>query len=78
MKTAVSLPDEVFAEADALAKAMAVSRSELYVLALRDYLAAHARSRVTEAIDVYIADQGQPVDAALNRSTLSDMRRVEW
>ena len=42
MKTAVSVPDEVFQRAERLAKRMKVSRSELYSRALREYLARHA------------------------------------
>ncbi|MBW2720031.1 MAG: ribbon-helix-helix protein, CopG family [Deltaproteobacteria bacterium] len=39
MKTAVSVPNEVFERAERLAKRLKVSRSELYSRALREYLA---------------------------------------
>lgn len=42
MKTAISLPDSVFEEAEALAKQLGLSRSELYKSAAR--LSAEARS----------------------------------
>jgi len=39
MKVAVSLPDEVFEQAEELARSLGVSRSALYQLALRGMLA---------------------------------------
>ena len=41
MKTAVSLPDDVYAEAEAFAQAHHLSRSHLYVCALREFLVRH-------------------------------------
>ena len=38
MKTAVSLPDNVFKEIDALAKEQGRSRSEVFAQALKDFL----------------------------------------
>jgi len=52
MKTAVSVPNEVFERAERLAKRLNVSRSELYSRALREYLARHAPDEVTAALNV--------------------------
>jgi len=38
MKTAISLPDSTFKEAEALAQQLGLSRSELYTKALQAYL----------------------------------------
>ena len=38
MKTAVSLPDEIFRQAEARAKKLRISRSKLYATALSEYL----------------------------------------
>ena len=51
MKTAISIPDDVFAEAERLARRLKTSRSELYSRALREYVARHGSERVTEALD---------------------------
>ena len=56
MKTAVSIPDEVFARAEKLARFAGVSRSQLFSAALREYVARHAPDDVTEAMD-RIADE---------------------
>ncbi|MDZ7631520.1 MAG: hypothetical protein U5K74_09270 [Gemmatimonadaceae bacterium] len=39
MKTAISLPDALFDEADAVAYRLGVSRSQLYATALAEYIA---------------------------------------
>ncbi|MFM5891936.1 MAG: ribbon-helix-helix domain-containing protein, partial [Dolichospermum sp.] len=43
MKTAISLPDPVFEEAESLARQLGVSRSELYTKALKAYLRKYNR-----------------------------------
>ena len=51
MKTAVSVPNEVFERGERLAKRLKMSRSELYSRALREYLARHAPDEVTAALN---------------------------
>lgn len=51
MKTAVSIPDEVFARVERLARRAGKSRSEVFTEALREYVARHAPDEVTEAMD---------------------------
>ena len=78
MKTAVSIPDEVFAEAERLARRLGKSRSEVYSIAIKEYVARHDSDRVTEALDRVCEELGAPEDgfgAAAARRTL---RRSEW
>ena len=56
MKTAISIPDDVFAEAERLARRLKKSRSELYSRALREYVARHGAEHVTETLDSLYAD----------------------
>jgi metal-responsive CopG/Arc/MetJ family transcriptional regulator len=51
MKTAVSLPDELFAQVDRLARESGRSRSEVYAAALREYVARHAPDEITKMLD---------------------------
>ncbi len=78
MKTAVSLPDELFVEADRLAKRLKKSRSQLYQEAVQEYLWRHSvehvvegLNRVCEKIDV----QSEPLVSAAAKKRLED---VEW
>ena len=51
MKTAVSIPDEVFEKVERLARRSQRSRSEVFSAALREYVARHIPDEVTEAMD---------------------------
>ena len=51
MKTAISLPAELFVLADNFAKEHGLSRSELFVTALRNYLAAQRHADLTARIN---------------------------
>ena len=81
MKTAISVPDDLFAQADRLAKRSRRSRSEVYSAALREYVARHAPDEVTVGIDAVLADLGEPgadpdpFTAAAARRTLAS---AEW
>ena len=58
MRIAVSIPDEIFVETERLARHLKKSRSEVYSLALAEYVARHAPDRVTEAMDRVAAEVG--------------------
>ena len=51
MKTAISMPDSVFREAEQFARRSKKTRSRLYTEAIREYLARHGPDNVTEAMD---------------------------
>lgn len=57
MKTAVSVPDDVFDSVERL-RGAGRSRSEVYSVALREYVARHAPDEVTEALDRVVEDLG--------------------
>jgi metal-responsive CopG/Arc/MetJ family transcriptional regulator len=79
MKTAVSVPDDLFEQVDRLARRSRRSRSEVYSAALREYLARHAPDEVTVGLDSVLADLDQPADddftTAAGRHTLESS---EW
>ena len=51
MKTAVSLPDKIFFEAEETAEVMGISRSALYLNALAEYLQKHSRKNITAKLN---------------------------
>ncbi len=80
MKTAVSVPDELFAKVDRLARRSRRSRSEVYSAALREYVGRHAPDEVSEALDAVVEQVGSSiiedrfVDAAARRL----LETTEW
>ena len=78
MKIAVSIPDEIFAEAEDLAKRFNTSRSELYSRALGLFIGLHTPERLTQAMNEAI-DAVNDEDNAFNaRAARQGLRRVEW
>jgi metal-responsive CopG/Arc/MetJ family transcriptional regulator len=78
MKTAVSIPDDVFEEAEALARRAKRSRSEVYARALGEYIARHAPDRVTEAMDSALDQIAEPRDGFASRAARRTLERTEW
>jgi hypothetical protein len=56
MKTAISIPDNVFYVAEKTAEYMGISRSALYLNAINEYLAKHDKSWITEKINEVLSD----------------------
>jgi Ribbon-helix-helix protein, copG family len=77
MKTAISIPDEVFAEAEKLARRLKKSRSELYSRALREYLARHGPDYVTETLD-QICGESPPEKDFARAAARRTLRRSRW
>lgn len=79
MKTAVSLPDELFDEIEVAARRMKLSRSGLLAKAAREFLAKHQTVNPTEAWNRAIEKGGQPGDdqaaKAFRRRTKQIIRR---
>jgi len=78
MKTAISLPDDLFESADALAQRLGVSRSELYATAVAEFLAKHQHSKVTERLDQVYTQQPSRLERPLQRSQARSLRMPEW
>lgn len=78
MKTAISLPDELFEAADSLAERLGVSRSELYARAVAEYLAKHRHEDLTERLNQVYADEPSGVDPSLRRAQARSVSLSEW
>lgn len=78
MKTAVSLPDDVFRAAEALARRLKKSRSRLYADAIAEYLARHAPDEVTEAMNKAMAEIGEPIDPFVSEAARRILEKSEW
>ena len=78
MKTAVSVPNEVFERADRLAKQLEVSRSELYSRALREYLARHSADEVTQALDQLCEELDTSSDDFVREASRRVFVATEW
>jgi antitoxin MazE6 len=79
MKTAVSVPDDLFAQVDRLAHRSRRSRSDVYSAALREYVARHAPDEVTAGLDAVLEQLGQPdADAFMAAAAHRTLGAAEW
>jgi metal-responsive CopG/Arc/MetJ family transcriptional regulator len=78
MKTAVSIPDDVFESAERLARRAHKSRSQLFTDAVREYVARHAPDEVTEAMNRVCAALGDTGDEFVAAASRRILERSEW
>jgi antitoxin MazE6 len=78
MRTAVSIPDDLYQAAERLARRTGKSRSRLFSDALREYLAHHAPDEVTEAMNRACAEAGEAKDPFVASAAHRILARSEW
>jgi metal-responsive CopG/Arc/MetJ family transcriptional regulator len=78
MKTAVSIPEDVFDQADALARQLGLSRSQLYANAVAEFVAKHRMRDITARLNEVYATETAELDSATNRAQLNSVRSSEW
>lgn len=78
MKTAVSVPTEVYEQAEELARRTGRTRSEIYSTALRDYLAHQQALPVTAAMDQALEEIEPEPDAFLDVAARATLADAEW
>jgi metal-responsive CopG/Arc/MetJ family transcriptional regulator len=75
MKTAVSLPDQLYAEAEKTAQSLGIPRSQLFARALEEFIEHHKRSNVTERLNqVYSRLTHETLEVA--EASLDSLRRL--
>ena len=78
MKTAVSVPDDVFEGAERLARREGRSRSDVYSSALREYVARREPDDVVDALDRVVAGVGEGIDPFVTASSRRTLESSEW
>ena len=78
MKTAVSIPDQLFRRAEQLAHRLGKSRSQVYREALAEYVDRREPGAVTVALDEVVDELGTAVDEWTAEAGRSALERSEW
>lgn len=78
MKTAVSIPDPIFEAADALARRLGISRSELYARALTMAIEAEQTDAVTARLDAIYEDHDSSLDPGLKHAQRRRLAASTW
>lgn len=78
MKTAISIPDKLFRSADALAKRLRISRSELYSTAIIEFLSKHQSRHITARLDAVYTEEDSSLSPNLIRLQAKSLPHEEW
>ncbi len=81
IKTAISIEKNLFDQAENIARAMKVSRSKLFVMALQDFIEHQKNKEMLAQINAAYADEPDGAEQALRRKSRRQHRRLvarEW
>ena len=78
MKTAISIPDDVFEDAERLARELKQSRSALYSRAVREYVARHSPDSVTATLNALLAEGIEPDSEFAGAAARRTLERSDW
>lgn len=78
MKTAVSMPDDLFRSAEAAARRLRVSRSELYAKAIAEYLKRQQENAITGRLNEVYAGSPAKLEPGLHRAQLKSLKEDAW
>jgi hypothetical protein len=78
MKTAISIPDDVFKHAESTAKRLGVSRSELFTRAMREFLGIRREHAITASYDEAFASDDDELGLLRREAARKALLDVEW
>jgi predicted transcriptional regulator len=78
MKTAISIPDDIFRDAERLAERLKKSRSQMYSEAVAEYVARHEPDLITEQINAVCKEVDTRPDRFVAEAARRILERTEW
>jgi len=78
VKTAISLPDSIFEEAENLAQQLGISRSELYTEALKTYLRRYNREQTLSKLNEVYSQQPSNLDPVMATMQYISLPQENW
>ncbi len=78
MKTAISIPDSLFKEAERLSKRLRIPRSRLYAKALKTYVERQRSKSIREALDAVYANEHSELDPGLAAAAYRVLSKEKW
>jgi len=78
MKTAISIPDQVFSRADSFARHRKMTRSALFTIAVDEFIQHHRQEDVTERLNEVYAKEGSSLDPVLDKLQGLSLPKENW
>jgi metal-responsive CopG/Arc/MetJ family transcriptional regulator len=81
IKTAISIEESLYQEADALAKAMKIPRSQLFAIAMAEFLQRQKNRQLVESVNEAYAndlDESENIMLEKMRQHQGKLQQTEW
>lgn len=78
MKTAISIPDPIFNDAESLAHRLGISRSQLYAKAVAEYTKLRQTENITEMLNNVYSVENLTLDKELSSMQFESLKKEEW
>lgn len=78
MKTAISIPDNIYNSAEKLATRLGKSRSQLYTQALSSYISGHRSEGITTKLNEVYNNNDSKTDTILTKLQFKSLSKEEW
>ncbi|MBU0934216.1 MAG: ChpI protein [Spirochaetes bacterium] len=75
MKTAISLPDTLYKDAEKIAVSMGIPRSQLFAKALEEFIKHHKKEAITERLNA-LYDNSYMNDGEIDNAGLEAIRKL--
>ena len=76
MKTAISLPDRLYADAEETAKSLGIPRSQLYAKAIEEFISTHKNDRITEKLNEVYSNSTVFSESSISIVSLESIREL--
>lgn len=78
LKTAISIPEDIYRDAEKAAKKLGMTRSRLYSAAVADFLTRYRKDDIKTKLNEVYAAGSQGIDPALAAMQLASLPREKW
>jgi len=78
MKIAISVPDDIFEEAEHLARQQGKTRSKLYADAIAEYVGVYRTESITEQLNTIYTKHSSTLDPALEETQYKLLDAEDW
>ena len=78
MKTAISIPDELFEQVEETARRLCISRSSLFSKAVSEFLEKYSNQKITEKLNLIYSDESSRMEKNILNMQLQSLYQEDW
>ena len=78
LKTAISIPENIFLQAAETAKVLGLNRSRLYTAAIAEFLAKYREDDVKAKLNEIYANENSQVDPIFTKAQMMGLAKEDW